>query len=294
MAGYNEDLERDGFVIIKSLFRGEQLEALRAAASRAEDVARRGQWPYVRTVGKQFPPWPTSSPQGIWGVQHLLHPSQAGHDEFARAYFSDELLGAAKQLLGCGDDELVMELLNMLVRPDGGPWELRWHRDDIGPNASAEEEMRRLGRPAFHAQFNVALWEDASLVVVPGSHRRARTEAERGAGPHDRLEGETRVRLGPGDAAFYNHNILHRGVYDGEGERLTVHGSVGHVDGGEERARVVLQHGVREWVGEMDLAAMDWGSGEGGARLRARAEAMKARLLKLGEESGDVGYSLEG
>jgi hypothetical protein len=51
----------------------------------------------------------------------------------------------------------------------------------------AGEELRRLqegspGRNQAHAQYSVALFNDTSLVVVPGkprSHRRARMEGER-------------------------------------------------------------------------------------------------------------------
>lgn len=287
-----DQLNRDGFVVVKDLIPPAQLSALREAASKATQLARSGGWPHIRTVGKQFPPWPsTPGDEGIWGVQHLMNPDLPGSDLFAATYFSPDLLAVVKEVLGgCADGELVMELFNMLVRPERD-YELRWHRDDIPASAGAEEEMERLGRPAFHAQYNLSLFEDESLVVVPGSHRRARTEAERGAAPfEDPLPDQLVVKLGPGDVAFYNNNILHRGVYDSRKERMTLHGSVGHVGGGELRARNVLQHGVGAWVGRCDLG----GLGAEGAEDRARAEGMRDRLVKLGSESGDVGYSLQG
>jgi nicotinamide N-methyltransferase len=284
-------LQANGFVVIKSILSPSQLELLRTASQQATALARAGQWPHVRTVGKQFPPWNPADArsQGIWGVQHLMHPQLPGHADFAALYFSEEVLGIAKELLlGCGDEHLVMELFNMLVRPERD-FELRWHRDDIPPEATDEEEMERLGRPAFHAQYNLALWEDESLVVVPGSHVRARTAAERAAGPFEReLPGQLVVRLEPGDIVFYNNNILHRGVYDSGRERATLHGSVGHVAGSGLRARNVLQHGVGAWVDGVDLGGLK-DEGE-----RRRAEGMRERLVRMGGESGEVGYSLEG
>ncbi|KAL6875035.1 phytanoyl-CoA dioxygenase [Trichoderma novae-zelandiae] len=282
-------LQTNGFVIIKSILPAPQLELLRSASLRAERLARAGQWPHVRTVGKQFPPWdPSDAPaKGIWGVQHLMSPRMPGHATFTALYFSEPVLGIAEELLGCGDGELVMELFNMLVRPETD-FELRWHRDDIPAEASGEEERERLGRPAFHAQYNLALWEDESLVVVPGSHSRARTETERRAGPFERdLPGQLVVKLEPGDIVFYNNNILHRGVYDCAKERATLHGSVGHVGGSRLRARNVLQHGVGGWVDGVDLGGL-------GERERRRAEGMRERLVRMGGESGEVGYSLEG
>lgn len=183
-----------------------------------------------------------------------------------------------------------MELYNLLVRPsDGKDYELRWHRDDIPAMATAEEEIDRLGKPAWHAQWNLALCDnDESLIVVPGSHLRARTEPEREAGPFEpAMPGQLVVKLNAGDVVFYNNNILHRGRYDGARERLSLHGSVGHVAGGRLRARNVLQHAVGSWVDGCDFSGLP-------EKQRSRAEGMRARLVKLGRESGDVGYSLDG
>lgn len=283
-------LEQDGFVVVKGAVDEATLEILRQRSSQATDLARRGDWPYVRTVGKQFPPWDSSAAvtDGIWGVQHLMNPDLPGSDVFAGLYFSESLLGVAKELLQCGDEDLVMELFNMLVRPER-EFELRWHRDDIPADATPEQEMERLGRPAYHAQYNLALYEDDSLVLVPGSHRRPRTDAERGADPFaPEIPGQLVVKLAPGDVAFYNNNILHRGVYDAARERMTLHGSVGHAGGSRLRARNVLQHGVGGWVDRCDFGRL-------GDAERARAEAMRERLVKMGSDSGgDVGYSLQG
>ncbi|KAK7953744.1 phytanoyl-CoA dioxygenase [Apiospora saccharicola] len=312
-AALREQLHRDGFVIIRQILSPAELEPLRAAAVRTMALARAGKWPHIRTVGKQFPPWPSKPDPaggGIWGVQHLLHPDLPDSPVFAQSYFSAAVLDIVKALLSvsgddegdhggrgeCRDDDLVMELYNMLVRPDA-PFELRWHRDDVPWTADAAEELVRLEAAEHaHAQWNLALCDgDASLVVVRGSHRRARTEAERAAEPFQTLindeEGaQLTVRLDAGDAVFYDNNIVHRGVYDCRQERLSLHGTVGHRAGGPARARNVLQHGVGEWVDQCDFA----GCLGGDDRVRERAEGMRQRLVRLGRESGDVGFSLEG
>ncbi|KAK3332168.1 hypothetical protein B0T19DRAFT_456738 [Cercophora scortea] len=294
-------LKKDGFIIIPSLLTPSELTTLRAAASKLTALSRAGAWPHIRTVGKQFPPWPSSpSPSGIWGIQHLLHPSlplpQADRQAFQNLYFSPRILSIASQLLlapapGTEDngkeDVLVMELCNMLVRPST-PFALRWHRDDIPWSASAVDEEARLDitKPIHHTQWNLALYDDDSLIVVPGSHARARTQAERSADPFaDDMPGQIKVQLTAGDVAFYDNNILHRGVYDSAKERMTLHGSVGHVDGSRERARNVLQHGVGEWVEQCDFGGLEEG-------VRERAEGMRERLVRMGRENGDVGFSL--
>ena len=280
-------LNRDGYVLIPSILPHPELVNLRSACDQVTALARAGKWPHIRTLPKQFPPWPTDSSNGIWGVQHLLHPDLPHHDLFASNYFSDAIIDIVKALLQCEEEDLVMELFNLLVRPDH-EFELRWHRDDIAERASAEEEMARLTEPAWHAQWNLALYDDRSLIVVPGSHARARTQAERAAGPFaGTMPGQRVVEMKAGDVVFYNNNILHRGVYDRRVERMTLHGSVGHVRGSGLRARNVLQHGVGEWVERCDFTQMEPGS------LRWRAEGMRQRLLDLGRSAGDVGYAHE-
>ncbi|KAJ4988494.1 phytanoyl- dioxygenase [Stagonosporopsis vannaccii] len=277
-------LERDGYVILPaSLFPTLDLPSLLTAARTLTTLARDGAWPYIRTLPKQFPPWPQDPSSGIWGVQHLLHPSNPYHDLFARSYFDAELLKYVAALIGCEESELTMELYNMLVRPTRD-FELRWHRDDVSADAGVEEEEQRLARPAWHAQWNLALCEDSSLVLVPGSHRRARTEEERSADPFEKkLPGQVTVRLKAGEVAFYDNNILHRGVYDSSKERMTLHGSIGTVRAGSERARNVLQHGVGDWAKDDDFSGLEEG-------MRERALRMRKRLVELGKKSGDVGF----
>ncbi|KAJ5893738.1 hypothetical protein N7495_005429 [Penicillium taxi] len=305
-------LQRDGFVVIRNLLSPTEITHYRDIATVATTKTRTGGWPHFRTVPKQFPPWPTTPPPasegGIWGVQHLLHPEMPGRESFASCYFSEAILSVIEELVGAkpanngkGDEKLVMELFNLLVAPETKDFELRWHRDDIPETATAEEELHQLaarspGGKQSHAQYNLALCPDKSLIVVPGSHRRARTDTERNAKPYEPyLPDQLIVELQPGDAVFYDSNILHRGVYKGKAEggeetRLTLHGCVGLniLDANDSekkkvRARAVLQHGVGDWVNRDDAA---FGIGE-------RPEKMRANLVAMGSGEG-VGYSLQG
>lgn len=303
-------LQRDGFVVIPSLLSQEEVNSLREAATKATTLTRDGKWPFFRTVPKQFPPWPKNTPPasegGIWGVQHLLHPEMPGRSQFAQFYFSEKVLGVVEELLGVSssdkshDEPLVMELFNLLVAPESKDFELRWHRDDIPETVTADEELRLLHAKSpqgkqSHAQYNLALCPDSSLIAVPGSHRRVRTDFERNAHPYEPdMPDQKIVKLEPGDAVFYDSNILHRGVYrpkseGGEETRLTLHGSIGlkGASGTEAdrkvRATAVLQHGVGAWIDREDAAL---GVGQ-------RAENMRHNLVAMGRGE-DVGYSLQG
>ncbi|KAG9229647.1 hypothetical protein BJ875DRAFT_183178 [Amylocarpus encephaloides] len=288
-------LNRDGFVLIPSLLTPSQLQTLRSTTLEIDALARAGKWPHVRTLPKQFPPWtipPGTNPaaNGIWGVQFLMHPKLSPSTTFIQHYFSSPIINVVKELIECEDEELVLELFNLLVRPDED-FELVWHRDDIPWNASTEEEKERLGvgKPrerAWHAQWNLALHDDNSLIVIPGSHRRAKTDRERAAGPHETgLPGEIKVEMKAGDVVFYDNNILHRGKYDAGKPRATLHGSMGRIGGNPDRARNVLQHGIGEWVGQIDLSALE-------GKEKERAEGMRERLKSMGGHTGE--YSLQG
>jgi hypothetical protein len=308
-------LRRDGFVVIPSLLSPEEVSSLREAATKATTLTRKGKWPFFRTVPKQFPPWPKNTPPasegGIWGVQHLLHPEMPGREQFAQFYFSEKILSVVEELLGVSsspssasrdrnDEPLVMELFNLLVAPETKEFELRWHRDDIAETVTPEEELRLLQAKSpqgkqSHAQYNLALCPDISLIAVPGSHRRVRTDAERNAHPYEPdMPNQKVVKLEPGDAVFYDSNILHRGIYrpkseGGEETRLTLHGSVGLKGASSTeadrkvRATAVLQHGVGAWIDREDAALA----------VGQRAENMRHNLMAMGRGE-DVGFSLQG
>lgn len=276
-------LANDGFIVIPAFLTPEQLSRLRAAAAESTARARAGRWPHIRTLPKQFPPWSGDASAGIWGVQHLLHPALDADGAYAASYFDARVVGAVAALLRCAPDRLVMELYNLLVRPERD-FALRWHRDDVGPDVRGAEEAARLARPVLHAQWNLALFDDDSLRVVPGSQARARTEAERAADPFaDDMPGQRVVRLRAGDLMFYNNNILHRGVYDCRAERMTLHGSMGMRAADPARARNILQHGIGDWAAKCDFSALPGDMAE-------TAKGMQSALLEMGG-GGDVGFS---
>ncbi|KAJ5508514.1 hypothetical protein N7527_010657 [Penicillium freii] len=268
-------LKRDGFVVVRNLLTPTERK-LATLPHRPKTISTMADHSTARLGGRNR------------GVQHLMHPEMPGRESFARCYFSPTILAVAEELMGVENgasseiEPLVMELFNLLVAPETKDFELRWHRDDISEHATAEEELAQLAAKApggrqSHCQYNLALCPDASLIVVPGTHARARTQVEREADPYaaelpDHLWGKTE---------------------GGVETRLTLHGSLGlkaSGDGGDDaeekkkvRATAVLQHGVGAWVHREDAA---FGLGE-------RAERMRANLVEMGTGEG-VGFSLQG
>ncbi|KAI0791422.1 hypothetical protein C8Q75DRAFT_758101 [Abortiporus biennis] len=286
MSKFKDAYETQGYVLIPSCI--SDIDSLRAASERVITKTRSGQWPYRRTVGRQFPPFGEDESDS-WGVQHVMHPDLE-EPIFSQWYTSDHLTDVVKDLLECEESELQMELFNMLINPESHDFALRWHRDDIRENASEQEERTALDVWHHGVQWNTALYEDACLYVVPGSHKVSRTPEQRNhsstmEAPKNPLDmpGSIQVVLKTGETVFYNSNILHCATYSPLAKRATLHASMGSIRGGSSRARNVLQHGLN-WMTEPRF----------GAGLNERGRGMLARLVKMKEGTGDVGYSLDG
>ncbi|MBA3710241.1 MAG: phytanoyl-CoA dioxygenase family protein [Planctomycetes bacterium] len=117
-----------------------------------------------------------------------------------------------------------------------------WHRDF---KDGYHELPALLDRPNTCIQFNCALYDDRSLWIVPGSHRRASTAGESAFArrfedlgftspyglaaaidpmPMASMPGAINVHLEPGDCALYNPLMWHAAEYRPEWKRATLHG----------------------------------------------------------------------
>ncbi|KAG1796384.1 uncharacterized protein HD556DRAFT_1441686 [Suillus plorans] len=287
--------DEQGYIIIPNLIPPQTFEALEEACERVIAKTRSGSWPHRRTVGRQFPPFDDSNPDS-WGVQHLMHPD-LDEPAFTEWYTSDALINVATNLLQCNEDELQMELSNLLINPLEHDFALRWHRDDVRENATAEEEVVALALWTHGVQWNTrvlsnvdfALYEDSCLYLVPKTHSFPRTELQRAqsmtqappANPLD-MPGAIQVTLQPGETVIYNNNILHCGAYNSKQRRATLHGCMGDIRGGSTRAKNVLQHGLL-WMTEDRFRD----------RLNERGKRMLQALIDMKNGvQGDLGYSL--
>ncbi|KAK2464950.1 hypothetical protein APHAL10511_003026 [Amanita phalloides] len=289
--------DESGYVIISNLIAPSEFTPLQDACTRVIEKTRNAEWMHRRTVGRQFPPFDTEKDVDIWGVQHVMHPD-LGESAFINWYTSDNLTKVATVLLDCKEEHLQMELFNLLINPERGNFALRWHRDDVSEKATEEDEIRALNVWHHGVQWNTALYRDACLFIVPGSHKVQRTPEQRRHSecitpPNDPgdMPGAMKVILEPGDTVFYNSNILHCAAYNCDEVRATLHASIGDVRGGATRARNVLQHGLdwiksKEFRRSIDSIAND--------KVRSRALTMWATLLKMQEnaDAEKLGYSL--
>ncbi|MEO6096621.1 MAG: phytanoyl-CoA dioxygenase family protein [Fibrobacteria bacterium] len=128
-----------------------------------------------------------------------------------------KIQGLVEELLG---PDLILNNFSLLAAEPGIKYKLGWHRDII--QIPEQEIDERIFSPAwFHnnLQFNLALNDDDCLWAVPGSHIRPNTPDENAAfngsrhyAPMDaEMPGGIPIPLRPGQAAFYNNNLIHRG-----------------------------------------------------------------------------------
>ena len=219
MSQHRRHFEEHGYVIIRNAIN----EQIRSGLRRATDVLHQG----VR--------------DGKWTTRHqtVLEPSV-----FDRAYIEflniAEINQCAEEILA--SNELIFGGLACLL---GAPCDqiCKWHRDfpDSHPEVA---ELLRL--PCHAIQYNAAIYDDNSLWIIPGSHKRRSTQAEIQyaqqsddlAFIHDRAEalalredllsgmpGAINVSLNAGDIALYNNQIWHAAEYLQANKRATLHGA---------------------------------------------------------------------
>ena len=136
----------------------------------------------------------------------------------------------------------------------------RWHRDTA--NMDPAELDRLLNQyPNALVQSNCAVYDDVSLWVVPGSHRRGDTPEEQAysakfndlgfvdaidtvraveADVFRAMPGAINVELKAGDGLLYNPLLWHAAEYRPEWKRCTLHG-------GWKDARLLDQFSLLRW-----------------------------------------------
>lgn len=253
---------QEGYVLIEEAVPAALLEPLREAAQRTTERTRSGQWPHRRDAGSG----------DIWGVGHLLHPD-LGEPTFAEYMACDVVIDVVAQLLGVEDAEaeLELELVNMLVNPSERDYAINWHRDLVREDLEPAEELARLQALKFSVQWNTALYDESSLLIVPGSHLRAKTPRERAIAvdaPRSDMPDQLVVELKAGQGVYYDANLLHRGVYPHTTQRQTIHCCMGRIAGARQRTYI--------------YDALPWMDDEAfGAQLPARLRPLHANFRAM-------------
>ena len=207
--------QRDGFAIVRNVVPPAQLSGLRDSVETL--VARQR---------ARDPDWDTCATPRT-DLTQLADDQTRAPIEFA---LHDNVLEISAEMLASPAAAVALSAVGVLCNPERDPpqtptsgqsWGTdprNWHRDvrpdHDGPLAAilADEEANGPG----YVQWNVALYDDAILYVVPGSHRRLTSNTEamqlrQQGGTQSPLSDNVCVRLASGDGVVYNSVLLHWG-----------------------------------------------------------------------------------
>ena len=217
-----EQYHEEGYFIADDAVRPPMLEELAAAARRVVDRIRSGE--VVDDEDGLGTGGPGAEPAFVTG---LMAP-EFGEPVFAEYLGSEEVAACVRPFLG---HELRLGWVHLCAI--AGDYKGHWHRDVGGQdrNAGYEEEMALLARHRKHlVKWHMALLDDPCLWIVPGSHRRFRTDEEKEClmeGGQGELPGGLRIDLKEGQTIFWNGNTIHRGRKpEGMKERSTLMGAL--------------------------------------------------------------------
>jgi len=219
----------DGYVILREVIPPDQLEGLRKAY---ELLVERQKVIWARERGPDDPPggqWETNAQPRLMlgGMADEIDTHTAAAVE---VWLHENVQGVSSELLGV-EDAGVTEMMLMCspVRDHETGGHRGWHRDFYPPHAAPLQGYTDdiLENGPRYVQWNLPLYDDSVLWVVPGSHNRFNTAEENAAlnaDPRRPLPGAIQVHLKAGDGVPYILPLLHWGSRYNAQMRRTIHG----------------------------------------------------------------------
>lgn len=217
-----QQLLDDGYLVLRQVVPPEQLEPLRNSF---EDMVERQKAIWARDRRPEEPPggvWETS-PQPRLAFQTLVDQATANTVAFC---LHENTMGVSRQLMKADAASITGYMFMCNPTTDHGP--ASWHRDihpiDQAPLRGLQMDL--LANAPGYVQWNIPLYDDDVLWVVPRSHRRVNTDEENRClkeNPRKPLPGGLRVELKAGDGVVYTNTILHWGSDYSAKLRRTIH-----------------------------------------------------------------------
>ena len=219
----------EGYLILRNVIPPDELDELRASY---EIMVERQREIWARERNTDDPPggaWDTSA-QPRLNLDSLVDQIDAQTAKTVEIWLHENTQGVSSNLLGL-EDAAVTEMMLMCSpsRDHGAANHRGWHRDFYPPRCAplqgyAEDIIENGPR---YVQWNIPLYDDDVLWVVPGSHNRFNTEQEDrllNEDPSVPLPGGIQTHLRAGDGVVYILPILHWGSNYSTKMRRTIHG----------------------------------------------------------------------
>jgi len=217
-----QQLMEHGYIILRNVIPPALLEPLRAGVEQM--VSRRKEISIQRRT-------PAEPPGGEWEARaqprlKLETDCDAESAPAVEILLHEHTLGVARQLIEA--PHVSLHNLACLCNPERDAGPAGWHRDlrpgEPAPLRGMIANMQAHG-PSY-LQWNIPLYDDRVLWIVPGSHRRVNTEEENrqlAENPRLPLPGSIPVELNAGDGVVYTHLLLHCGSNYTQKLRRTLH-----------------------------------------------------------------------
>ena len=230
MQANRDQFLEEGYLIFRNVVPPNELDELRASY---EILVERQRTIWARDRMPADPPggvWESSpqprlslNPGGKNGSQ-LIDRETANAVEF---WLHENTQGVSSQLMEVNDAAVTEMFLMCNPVRDHGP--ANWHRDihpiDTAPLMGYIEDIKENG-PSY-VQWNIPLYDDEVLWIVPGSHVRMNTEEENRQlldNLYAPLTSGIQTHLAAGDGVVYITPILHWGSNYSTKLRRTIHG----------------------------------------------------------------------
>jgi hypothetical protein len=219
----------DGFVILRNVIPPDKLDSVRKAY---EILVERKKEIWARERGPDDPPggnWEKAAQPRVQLAQ-LVDRIDAETAPAVDIWLDENTQGVSSKLLGVEDAAVTtMSMMCNPVRDHGTADHRGWHRDFYPPYCAplqsyAEDIVENGPR---YIQWNLPLYDDDVLWVVPGSHIRFNTEEEDMQLNEDSrvpLPDAVQTDLKAGDGVAYILPILHWGSRYDANLRRTIHG----------------------------------------------------------------------
>ena len=217
-----KQLLEDGYLILPQVVPPQELYDLRASvdllATRHKVISARDRKPGEPPGGA----W-QSARQPRVEIDTVVDEITANVLEFC---LGENTLGVSQQLMQAR--EATITNIQVMCSPIRDYGYTDWHRD-IDPMEQTPLDglqMDLVANYPGYVQWNIALYDDDVLWVVPGSHRRSDTEEQKRqllTDPCVPLQGSVQVKLKAGDGVVYPNTIMHWGSVYRSKMRRTVH-----------------------------------------------------------------------
>ena len=217
-----------GYLIVKEAVPRDKLERVRQAYETLVDRQREN-WKAERT--ENDPPggvWETApQPRLQLSRQPLVNQIDQETAPAVEVWLEENIHGVSTELLNVADGAVTEMMMMCNPVKDHGP--AKWHRDlhpiDTAPLQGYIDDILE-GGPRY-VQWNIPLYDDSVLWVIPGSHLRLNTPEENElllADPCRPLPNGVQTHLEAGDGVVYILPILHWGSNYSPKMRRTIHG----------------------------------------------------------------------